>query len=75
MAAVNPLEQENNMASSQDTNSRRNGNDESQMANNHSLAMAQGEKSSFRAHKVAMNADPFNPTRIDNAIQQKLLDN
>lgn len=52
------------MASTQDTSNRKYGNDESQMANNHELAMAQLEKNSFRAHKVALSADPFNPNRL-----------
>ena len=42
---------------------------------NQQIAMQQSEKTVFRAHKTALNADPYNPTRIDNAIQQKLLDN
>lgn len=44
---------------------------ETEMDYNYQIAMQQGEKSSFRAHKTALNADPYNPTRIDNAIQQK----
>lgn len=45
---------------------------ESEMNYNHQIAMQQGEKSAFRAHKISMNADPYNPNRIDNAKQQTL---
>lgn len=61
------------MASPQDIANRRAGSSEAEMNYNHQIAMQQGEKSSFRAHKTAMNADPYNPSRIENAIQQKLI--
>lgn len=47
---------------------------ESEMNYNHQIAMQQGEKSAFRAHKTSSNTDPYNPNRIDNAKQQKMLD-
>lgn len=62
------------MASKQDKISLRDGNDVSQMDFNNSVATSQRDKNIFRAHKVAMNADPYNPARLDNAVQQKLLD-
>lgn len=52
------------MASAQDTANRKAGISQDLMANNHAIAMAQGEKTSFRAHKVALSADPFNPNRL-----------
>lgn len=52
------------MASAEDTANRKAGSSEEEMANNHAIAMAQGEKTAFRAHKVAMSADPFNPNRL-----------
>ncbi len=62
------------MASKQDDYNRRFGNDESQISNNHNIAMAQGEKTSFRAHQVALSADKYNPARLSNAVQQKMKD-
>lgn len=63
------------MASKQDIANRRAGSDESQMSYNQGIAEAQRDKTSFRAHKVAVNGDPYNPSRLDNAIQQKLIEN
>lgn len=62
------------MASPQDTANRKAGSSESEMNYNYQIAMQQGEKSSFRAHKTAINNDPYNPNRISNSIQQKLSD-
>lgn len=62
------------MASNADTQNRKAGSDESQAAFNENMANEQRNKNVFRAHKVSSNADPFNPSRLDNAIQQKLLD-
>ena len=62
------------MASSIDTANRKAGSDQSQTAYNHSVADSQRDKTSFRAQKVALGADKFNPARLDNAIQQKLSD-
>lgn len=62
------------MASNTDRENMRSGNSDAEASYNYQIAMQQGEKSSFRAHKTAMNADPFNPSRVDNARQQKLLD-
>ena len=42
----------------------KNRNDESQMEHNHQTAKSQRDKTIFRAHKVAMSADPFNPNRL-----------
>ena len=52
------------MASSQDTAHRRGGSDESQMSFNASVANAQKEKTLFRAQKVSLSADKYNPNRI-----------
>ncbi len=60
------------MASKIDTENRKQGSSNSEMAYNYQIAEQQGQKTSFRAHKVAGNADPYNPARLDNAIQQKL---
>ncbi len=60
------------MASDTDRANLKAGSSEVEANYNYQIAMQQGEKSSFRAHKVAMNADPYNPTRIENAVQQKL---
>jgi hypothetical protein len=60
------------MASSIDTANRKAGSSQAEISHNHAVAHSQGEKSSFRAHKVALSADKFNPSRLDNAIQQKL---
>ncbi len=62
------------MASSIDKENMRNGNSNAEQAYNYQIAVQQGEKTSFRAHKTALNADPFNPSRVDNAMQQKLSD-
>lgn len=62
------------MASKADLASLKAGSDQSQTANNHEIAMAQADKTSFRAHKVSLSADKFNPARLENAIQQKMLD-
>lgn len=62
------------MASDMDKANRTNGNSEAEMNYNYQIAMQQGEKTSFRAHKTALNADPFNPNRVDNARQQSLID-
>ena len=59
------------MASEIDTKNRKAGSSDSESTYNYQIAMQQGEKSSFRAHKTALNADPYNPTRIDNAINAK----
>lgn len=60
------------MASQQDIANMKAGSDESQAAFNENVANAQRDKSVFRAHKVSLDADKFNPARLDNAIQQKL---
>lgn len=60
------------MPSQQDTNNRKQGSSESEAQYNYQIALLQGEKTAFRAHKTALNADPFNPNRVDNAVQQKL---
>lgn len=62
------------MASDMDRANLRSGNSDAEATYNYQIAMQQGEKSSFRAHKTAMNADPYNPNRIDNARQQTLSD-
>ena len=59
------------MASKQDLANLKAGSDQSQTTYNQMVAEAQRNKSAFRAHKVALDADPYNPSRLDNAILGK----
>jgi hypothetical protein len=65
-------EMNNNSA---DKKNLKNGNDDTSMTFNSKIADIQRDKTVFRAHNKALDADKFNPARLDNAIQQKLLDN
>lgn len=50
------------------------GNDNSSIEYNEKIAESQRSKTVFRAHRTALNADKYNPARLDNAIQQTLSD-
>lgn len=52
------------MASKQDTANRKSGSDESQMSHNQQVAESQSKMTSFRAGKVALNSDAYNPERL-----------
>lgn len=60
------------MASSIDTANRKSGSSEAEITQNYETALQQGEKTAFRAYKVSLNNDQYNPARLANAIQQKL---
>jgi hypothetical protein len=63
------------MASKADTYNRKNPHDTSALDHNHTIALTQGEKNTFRAHKIALGADKYNPARLSNAIDGNLVDN
>lgn len=62
------------MASPIDIANMKAGSSETEANYNYQIAMQQLEKSSFRAHKTALNADPYNPGRLSNVPQQILSD-
>lgn len=62
------------MASAADTKNRKSGSSEVEITFNHEMANAQRDKTVFRAHKVALDADPYNPARLSNAIIGNLSD-
>lgn len=62
------------MASDIDRQNRIQGSSEAEINYNYQIALQQGEKTAFRAHKTALNADKYNPARLDNSVQQNLLD-
>lgn len=52
------------MASEQDKQNLRDGNDTSQMSFNNNIATSQRDKTASRAQKVAVSADPFASGRL-----------
>lgn len=52
------------MASKQDKNNLRDGNDTSQISFNQKIAEGQRDKTTFRSEKVGQSADPFASGRL-----------